>query len=98
MDWEAETIRTEPNALISWRSVPGATVSHTGTIRLQKHADGSTRVHIQMSYQPPAGMVGHAVATLFGADPKHEMDDDLARMKLLIEAQGGRLPAQTPVR
>ena len=37
-----------------------------------------------MSYRPPAGIVGHAVATLFGADPKHEMDEDLARMTLLI--------------
>lgn len=87
VEWEAETTRTEPNALICWQSVPGATVSHTGTIRLQPNADGSTRLHIQMSYQPPAGVLGHAVATLFGADPKHEMDDDLARMKLLIQRE-----------
>ncbi|MOA67225.1 hypothetical protein D3C78_1943050 [compost metagenome] len=38
-----------------------------------------------MCYHPPAGVVGHAVATLFGADPKHEMDEDLARMTLLIQ-------------
>lgn len=38
-----------------------------------------------MSYNPPAGVLGHAVAELFGVDPKHEMDDDLLRMKSLIE-------------
>jgi len=29
--------------------------------------------------------VGHAIASLFGADPKSEMDDDLMRMKSFIE-------------
>ena len=38
-----------------------------------------------MRYLPPAGVLGHAVATLFGSDPKQEMDDDLMRMKTFIE-------------
>jgi uncharacterized membrane protein len=38
-----------------------------------------------MSYNPPAGVLGHAIAELFGVDPKHEMDDDLMRMKSFIE-------------
>ena len=39
---------------------------------------------------PPAGAFGHAVAALFGADPKSEMDVDLLRMKAMIET--GRAP------
>ncbi len=96
VEWDAVTTRKVENALISWRSVPGSTVANTGTVQLQANPDGSTRLHIQMCYHPPIGMVGHAVATLFGADPKHAMDDDLARMKLLIESEA-RVPA-TPVR
>ena len=38
-----------------------------------------------MSYNPPAGAIGHLVAMLFGADPKKEMDEDLMRMKSFIE-------------
>jgi len=38
-----------------------------------------------MSYNPVAGGLGHAVAALFGADPKGEMDADLVRMKSMIE-------------
>ena len=38
-----------------------------------------------MTYQPPAGMIGHAVASLFNGDPKRQMDDDLMRMKAFIE-------------
>ena len=34
---------------------------------------------------PMSPTFGHAVATMFGADPKSEMDDDLMRMKSFIE-------------
>jgi hypothetical protein len=30
-------------------------------------------------------MLGHLVASLFGADPKSEIDADLVRMKTMIE-------------
>ena len=38
-----------------------------------------------MSYNPPAGWRGHGIAKAFGVDPKHSMDEDLVRMKTLIE-------------
>jgi len=95
VEWDAVTTRTVKNELISWRSVPGSTVGHTGTIHLNANPDGSTRLHIQMCYHPPAGVVGHAVATLFGADPKHEMDEDLARMTLLIQRDATAGPKGT---
>lgn len=38
-----------------------------------------------MSYQPAAGTVGHVVAKLPGDDPKHQLDDDLVRMKTYLE-------------
>jgi uncharacterized membrane protein len=38
-----------------------------------------------MAYRPPAGALGHTIAKLFGADPKREMDDDLLRLKSLLE-------------
>jgi len=47
--------------------------------------DEKTVVDVRLSYYPPAGAVGHAIASLFGADPKSEMDDDLMRMKSFIE-------------
>lgn len=40
---------------------------------------------VRMGYTPPAGAVGHAIATIFGVDPKHAIDDDLARLKTLLE-------------
>jgi uncharacterized membrane protein len=38
-----------------------------------------------MVYLPPAGIAGHAVAQLFGVDPRQAMHDDLIRLKTLLE-------------
>jgi hypothetical protein len=38
-----------------------------------------------MSYAPPAGIFGHAIASFFRSDPKTAMDEDLVRMKSLLE-------------
>jgi uncharacterized membrane protein/gas vesicle protein len=85
VEWDAVITERIPNQVIAWKTVPGSTVEHAGIIRFDSNPDGTTRVDIRMSYNPPAGAIGHVVASLFGADPKSEMDADLARMKTLIE-------------
>jgi uncharacterized membrane protein len=84
VSWNAVITEEIPNKVIAWRSEPGSLVSNAGIVRFDSE-DGGTRVHIRLSYSPPAGVVGHAAAALFGKDPKREMDDDLARFKSLIE-------------
>jgi uncharacterized membrane protein len=79
--WTAEVTRFEQNKMIAWKSTPDSTIANAGMIRFEPSPDGGTRIHIRMSYNPPAGVIGHAFASLFGADPKHEMDQDLIRMK-----------------
>ena len=84
ISWEAVTTRLEPNRLIAWRTLPGSAVEHAGLLRFES-TSGGTRVLVTMSYTPPAGALGHAVARLFGADPKSELHDDLMRMKVFLE-------------
>ncbi|WP_224242838.1 SRPBCC family protein [Hyalangium gracile] len=84
-EWEAITTRIEPGRLLSWRSVEGAMVENEGTIRFEDAGRGRTRLDIRLSYNPPAGIIGHAFAKLLGADPKKQMDDDLLRLKSLLE-------------
>ena len=88
--WEAEVSDRVENEKLAWRTTPGSTVQHTGMIRFMPDGEHGTRIDIHLSYTPPAGAIGHAVATLFGADPKHELDEDLVRMKTLIET--GKVP------
>jgi uncharacterized membrane protein len=84
VEWDAETTQLEPNELIAWRSVRHAMVQHSGSIRFQSE-NGGTCLEIRMSYSPPAGILGHGVAKLFGVDPKRELDEDLLRLKSYLE-------------
>ena len=108
VQWTAEVTHVIPGELIEWRSVSDSDVRHRGTVRFahsgdRGSGDNGTRVSVELSYIPPAGAFGHAVATIFGADPKSEMDADLLRMKSMIEtghpphdaARPGALPRES---
>ena len=97
VQWTAEVTRVIPGELIEWRSVSDSDVRHSGAVRFQGNGDGGTRVSVQLSYVPPAGAFGHAVATMFGADPKSEMDADLLRVKAALETKRPPADAADPV-
>ncbi|MCP3137699.1 SRPBCC family protein [Pyxidicoccus xibeiensis] len=84
-EWDAIVTKRIPNRLLAWRSVEGTLVKNAGVIHFEPTPNGGTRVDIRLSYNPPAGAVGHAFAKLLGADPKKQMDDDLLRFKSLLE-------------
>jgi uncharacterized membrane protein len=85
VSWDAEVTQLIPNKVLAWRSEPGAAIKNAGVIRFDTNPDGSTRMDIRMSYNPPGGAIGHAVASLFGADPKRAMDEDLVRFQSILE-------------
>jgi uncharacterized membrane protein len=93
VEWDAIVTDWVPNQLIGWKSVEGSTVETAGRVHFQPTPEGETEIEVQMSYHPPAGAVGHAVATLFGADPKRAMDEDLVRLKSLLET--GKTPGSS---
>jgi uncharacterized membrane protein len=100
MPVEFDTVVTafRPGELIAWRTVEGSPVAHAGIVRFDPTRDGGTRVHIRLSYNPPAGAVGAAVAWLTGADPKRQLDEDLVRMKTFIETGRPAHDAAEPAR
>lgn len=86
VEWDAEIVDDRPNALISWRSVAGARVPNSGTVRFMRAAGGrGTEVRVQLGYRAPGGMLGAKVAKLFGEDPQQQVCDDLRRFKQVIE-------------
>ena len=91
VEWDAEITKDEPNAFIAWRSLPGSQVATTGQIRFaQAMGDRGTEVHVFMEYLPPAGKVGHWIATLFGSSPKTLIREDLRNFKRFQEL--GEIP------
>ncbi|MDB5749310.1 MAG: hypothetical protein JWP72_4158 [Massilia sp.] len=84
--FEFDSVLTEQSKgrRLAWRSEPGAEIENSGSVRFEPYR-GGTLVTVRLSYTPPAGALGHGLATLLGADPKRQMDDDLARMKHFVE-------------
>jgi uncharacterized membrane protein len=86
VEWDAEIINDEPNALIAWRSLENADVDNAGSVRFVPAADaGGTEVKVVIDYIPPAGRVGKWVAKLFGEAPDQQIQDDLQKFKQVME-------------
>ncbi|HKQ72432.1 MAG TPA: SRPBCC family protein [Blastocatellia bacterium] len=96
--WNAVVTEFIPNKIIAWKSEPGSAVANAGIVRFDARDGSGTRVTIRMSYNPPAGAIGHAFAKIFGANPKREMDQDLLRMKTMIETGHPPHDAAQPTR
>ena len=86
VEWDATTIEDVPERRIAWRSVENADVQNNGAVDFVP-APGArgTEVHVNISYKMPAGKLGEAVARYFGEDPHQQLDDDLRRLKQLLE-------------
>jgi uncharacterized membrane protein len=86
VEWDAEITDDVPNERISWRAAENASVKHEGTVRfLRAPGDRGTEVHVELTYQPPAGPVGVAIAKLFGEEPTQQVSEDLRRFKQVME-------------
>ncbi|NJL09583.1 MAG: cyclase [Calothrix sp. SM1_7_51] len=87
VEWDADIIAEKENEFISWASVEGSDVKNSGIISLKKApAERGTEVKIVMIYQPIGGVIGAAIAKLFGEEPEQQLSDDLRRFKMLMEA------------
>lgn len=91
LEWDAEVINEEAPKTIVWRSLPGADVASVGSVAFAEANGSGTEVKVTMEYTPPAGVVGAAVAGLFGQNPEQQLEEDLNRFKQLMEM--GTLPA-----
>jgi uncharacterized membrane protein len=91
VEWDAEIINEEPNALIAWRSLENATVHNAGSVRFLPSGNGrGTEVRVVIDYIPPAGRMGNSLARFFGADLKQIVHNDLRQFKQLMET--GEIP------
>ena len=91
VEWDAEIVGDVPGELVSWRSLPGATVPNAGAVRFRAMPGGqSTVVEVSLRYNPPGGALGAAFARLLGEAPQQQIADDLNRLKRMMET--GAIP------
>jgi uncharacterized membrane protein len=91
IEWDAEVTEDQPNALIAWRSRPGADVPNSGVVRFTPAPgrDG-TEVTVEIEYAPPGGKLAALLAKLTGKEAGQQVMETLRRFKALMEA--GEIP------
>ncbi len=89
--WRAEITSERPRQSISWRSLPGSDLSTSGSVEFQA-ATGNrgTLIRASLRFHPPAGIVGKKLATMLGKSPDFLIQQDLRRLKALLET--GEIP------
>jgi uncharacterized membrane protein len=85
VEWDAVVTDWVPNQFIGWTTSEGSPIEMIGQVRLRPASKAETEIDVQLAYNPPAGAAGHALASILGADPQRAMDDDLLRLKSLLE-------------
>jgi uncharacterized membrane protein/gas vesicle protein len=88
--FEERFTRTQQGELLESRSEPGSALQYMKQLRFERVGNDRTRLHILFSYNPPGGVVAHAVASVLGFDPKTLLDDLMMRAKIFLET--GREP------
>ena len=94
VEWDAKIVEDVTDTRIAWASVDssGLEVKNSGAVRFDDHG-GTTGVEVSLNYDPPAGILGDAIAKVF-ADPQKKVEEALAAFKTTIEsANGAGVPA-----
>jgi uncharacterized membrane protein len=91
VEWDATIHNEIENQLIAWRSLPGSEVNNAGSVHFTPIDAYRTEVQVVLSYEPPAGKLGAAVARVLGEEPSRQVEDDLRRFKQVMEVPAGRL-------
>ena len=84
--WDAEIVKEEEGELIAWKSLPGATIDNAGKVTFKDALGHSgTELTVVITYKPPAGNVGSALAWLLQPLFKSKIEKDILGFKQYIE-------------
>jgi len=88
LEWGAEIHNEKENEFIAWRSLQNAELNNAGSVHFTPDADGrGTTVKVILSYEPPGGKLGQAIARFLGQEPERQIRQDLERFKIVMEAE-----------
>jgi ribosome-associated toxin RatA of RatAB toxin-antitoxin module len=79
-EFDAEITEQHPDERVAWRSVDGP--QHAGVVTFHRLDEQTTRVHLQMEYEPET--LTEKAGTALGV-VGHRIEDDLKRFKNFIE-------------
>ncbi|MEX1994545.1 MAG: SRPBCC family protein [Steroidobacteraceae bacterium] len=86
LTWMAEIINEVPFETIGWRTLPGESIQHAGSVQF-KSLPGThgTEVRVHLQYAPPGGKAGGWFAAMLGEDPARLTREGLQALKHRFE-------------
>jgi uncharacterized membrane protein len=86
VEWDAETTEDIPGQQISWQSVGTSELPNKGSV-LFSEAPGNrgTEVKVTIDFYPPGGTAGRAAAKMARAVTAQQLEEDLKRLKQILE-------------
>jgi uncharacterized membrane protein len=89
LNWRAEITVDRKNEMIGWRTLDDSDIANAGYIRFERAAGGrGTVVRVALQYNPPAGKLGAAIASLFGERPGGLVEEALRKFRRIAETGG----------
>ncbi|WP_236021757.1 SRPBCC family protein [Geomesophilobacter sediminis] len=86
VEWDAEIVEDYPGQLIQWHSVGDAEIPNEGLVEFREAPGGrGTEVKVTIRYYPPGGAAGKIAAKVAHALNAMEIEEDLKRLKQILE-------------
>ena len=88
--WNAEIVKDEYGVLIGWQSIAGSAIENAGRVEF-RDVDEGTELRVTITYRPPAGDIGVALAKILNPAFQKIVERDIHQFKEYIE---GITPAE----
>lgn len=85
ISWKAEIVKDEKDRLISWHSLPDASIKNAGKV-VFKEKGKATEIDVTISYHAPLGVAGESAAKLLNPYFEKMVKDDILNFKAYLES------------
>lgn len=86
MVWNTVVTRCDPNKELAWETERGSAAQHMGRVKFIEGGNGTTTIRLQITYNALAEALARSMAGSLGVDTKTLFEEDLNRMKSVIES------------
>lgn len=85
LEWDAEIVKEIDGELISWNSLPHASIQNAGKVEFRDADENGTEIKVVITYRAPFGEVGEGITSLFNPMFEKMIKKDVKNFKRYIE-------------
>lgn len=85
LNWKAQILMDEKDKLLSWHSLPDASIDNAGKVYFKNAGNNSTELDVMISYHAPLGVAGEKAAKLLNPLFEKIVKNDIQNLKNYLE-------------